>query len=61
MDRAHNFCAGPATLPLPVLEKVQQELTNYREKGASILEMSHRSKEYTEINRQAVTPPEKSA
>ena len=55
MDRAHNFCAGPATLPLPVLEKVQAELTNYRGKGASILEMSHRSKEYTEINRQAVS------
>ena len=55
MDRAHNFCAGPATLPLPVLEKVQGELTNYRDKGASILEMSHRSKEYTEINNQAVT------
>lgn len=54
MDRAHNFCAGPATLPLPVLEKVQSELTNYRGKGASILEMSHRSKEYTEINNQAV-------
>lgn len=53
MDRAHNFCAGPATLPLPVLEKVQNELTNYRGKGASILEMSHRSKEYTEIDRQA--------
>ena len=55
MDRAHNFCAGPAALPLPVLEKVQAELTNYRGKGASILEMSHRSKEYTEINRQAVS------
>ena len=55
MDRAHNFCAGPATLPLPVLEKVRAEFTNYRGKGASILEMSHRSKEYTEINHQAVT------
>jgi phosphoserine aminotransferase len=55
MDRAHNFCAGPATLPLPVLEKVQSELTNYRSRGASILEMSHRSKEYTEINNQAVS------
>lgn len=55
MDRAHNFCAGPATLPLPVLEKVQKELTNYRGKGASILEMSHRSSEYAEINNQAVT------
>lgn len=55
MDRAHNFCAGPATLPLPVLEKVREELTNYRGKGASILEMSHRSKEYTEIHNQAVS------
>lgn len=55
MDRAHNFCAGPATLPLPVLEKVREELSNYRGKGASILEMSHRSKEYTEINNQAVS------
>ena len=55
MERAHNFCAGPATLPLPVLEKVQGELSNYRGKGASILEMSHRSKEYTEINNQAVS------
>jgi len=55
MDRAHNFCAGPATLPLPVLEKVRGELSDYRGKGASILEMSHRSKEYTEINNQAVS------
>ena len=54
MDRAHNFCAGPATLPLPVLVKVQKELVNYKGRGASILEMSHRSKEYTEINEQAV-------
>lgn len=53
MKRAHNFCAGPATLPLPVMERVQQELTNYRDKGASILEMSHRSPEYSEINQQA--------
>lgn len=55
MARVHNFCAGPATLPLSVLQKVQNEFTDYREKGASILEMSHRSPEYTEINRQATT------
>lgn len=53
MKRVHNFSAGPATLPLSVLEKAQQELVNYREKGASIIEMSHRSPEYTEINEQA--------
>ena len=51
--RAHNFSAGPATLPLSVLEKAKSELTDYREKGASILEMSHRSPEYTEIDQQA--------
>lgn len=55
MKRVHNFSAGPATLPLSVLEKAQKELTNYKEKGASIMEMSHRSPEYQEINQQAVT------
>jgi phosphoserine aminotransferase len=54
MKRAHNFCAGPATLPLDVLQKVQDELIDYRGKGASILEMSHRSPEYTAIHEQAV-------
>ncbi len=53
MNRVHNFSAGPATLPLEVLEKAQLELTNYKGKGASIMEMSHRSPEYTEINNQA--------
>ncbi len=53
MKRVHNFSAGPAVLPLEVLEKVQAELVNYRDKGASIIEMSHRGAEYTEINQQA--------
>lgn len=53
MKRVHNFSAGPATLPVSVLEKAQSELTNYRDKGASIMEMSHRSPEYDEINNQA--------
>lgn len=55
MKRVHNFSAGPATLPLSVLEKAQQELVNYRGKGSSLIEMSHRSPEYTEINEQAAT------
>ena len=54
MKRVHNFSAGPATLPLSVLEKAQKELTNYNNKGASIIEMSHRSAEYKKINEQAV-------
>jgi phosphoserine aminotransferase len=41
--RAHNFNAGPAALPLPVLEQAQAELLDYRGSGMSILEMSHRS------------------
>lgn len=54
MKRVHNFSAGPATLPLSVLEKAQKELINYNNKGASIMEMSHRSAEYKKINEQAV-------
>lgn len=53
MKRIHNFSAGPATLPLEVLEKAQSELTDYRGKGQSIMEMSHRSAEYSEIDKQA--------
>jgi phosphoserine aminotransferase len=53
MKRVHNFSAGPATLPLEVLEKAEKELVNYRGKGSSLIEMSHRSPEYTEINEQA--------
>ncbi len=53
MKRVHNFSAGPATLPLEVLEKAQSELVNYDGKGRSLMEMSHRSATYTEIDQQA--------
>lgn len=53
MNRVHNFSAGPATLPLEVLEKAQSELTEYKNLGRSLMEMSHRSAEYTEIDQQA--------
>jgi len=55
MNRVHNFSAGPAALPTEVLEKVQSELLDYRGKGRSIIEMSHRSPEYAEISDQAAT------
>lgn len=55
MKRVHNFSAGPATLPTTVLEKAQEELVNYKNKGASLIEMSHRSPEYTEVNEQATS------
>ena len=51
--RVHNFSAGPAALPLEVLQKAQEELVDYRGAGASIVEMSHRGPEYTEIDQQA--------
>ena len=54
MHRVHNFSAGPATLPIEALQKAQSELIDYHGKGASIMEMSHRGAEYTEINNQAV-------
>jgi phosphoserine aminotransferase len=42
-ERVHNFAAGPAVLPLPVLEQAQRELVALPETGMSVLEMSHRS------------------
>lgn len=53
MNRIHNFSAGPAVLPLEVLQQAQEELLNYHAKGSSIMEMSHRGAEYTEIDKQA--------
>ncbi len=49
----HNFNAGPAALPAPVLERVKEELLDYRGRGMSLMEMSHRSKEYEEVNADA--------
>ncbi|MFO7896413.1 MAG: 3-phosphoserine/phosphohydroxythreonine transaminase [Candidatus Cloacimonadales bacterium] len=47
--RVHNFSAGPAVLPEEVLKDVQENLFDYKGKGLSVLEMSHRSPEYSEI------------
>ncbi len=52
-NRAHNFSAGPAVLPLEVLQKAQSELVDYQGSGSSIIEMSHRGPEYTEVDRKA--------
>lgn len=43
-DRIYNFSAGPATMPVEVLEEIRDELLNYRGSGMSVMEMSHRSK-----------------
>jgi phosphoserine aminotransferase len=51
--RAHNFNAGPAALPLPVLERIREELLDYRGTGMSVMELSHRSAEFEAINNAA--------
>lgn len=42
MTRVFNFCAGPAALPVPVLEKAQAEMLDWQGQGCSVMEMSHR-------------------
>lgn len=55
MSRVYNFNPGPSALPLPVLQTVQRELLDYRGTGISVMEMSHRSSQFEQINGQAET------
>ena len=48
-NRVYNFSAGPSMLPVEVLENVQKDLLNYQGSGQSVMEMSHRSKEFQKI------------
>lgn len=50
MKRAFNFNAGPASLPETVLAKAEKEMMNFQGSGMAVMELSHRSKEYEEIN-----------
>lgn len=52
-NRIWNFNPGPATLPLPVLEKIKGDLPDYRNTGMAVMELSHRSKDYSEIHADA--------
>ena len=54
MSRSYNFSAGPAALPLEVLQKAQEELVEWNGAGMSVMEMSHRGKEYTSIHENAL-------
>ena len=47
--RKFNFCAGPAALPEPVLQQAQEELLDWQGLGCSVMEVSHRSPEFTEV------------
>ena len=51
--RVYNFYAGPATLPLPVLKRAQKELLDFEGTGMSLMEISHRSKEYDKMHKEA--------
>jgi len=53
-DRIYNFNAGPAALPLPVLEEIQESFLNFADSGMSVTEISHRSKWFDEVINDAV-------
>jgi len=55
MSRVYNFSAGPAMLPQAVLEKAQQEILDWQGSGMSIMEMSHRGKEFMSVAEKAET------
>ncbi len=52
--RVINFYAGPAGLPLPALERAQEELLDFAGTGMSVMEVSHRSKEYEAVHNEAI-------
>jgi len=47
--RVYNFSAGPCCLPLEILKKAQEDMLNFAGTGMSIMEMSHRNKEYAKV------------
>lgn len=53
--RAYNFNAGPAALPLEVLERAQAEFVDYQGTGMSIMEMSHRGAVYEKVHNEAAS------
>ncbi len=54
MNRAHNFTAGPCTLPQNVLAELADELADFEGQGMSLIEMSHRDPVYDRIHREAM-------
>ena len=53
MSRVYNFSAGPAVLPEEVLQEAADEMLDYKGSGMSVMEMSHRSKVYDNIIKEA--------
>lgn len=54
MTRAHNFCAGPCTLPESVVAELGEQMLEYGDSGMSVIEMSHRSPEYEAIHHETL-------
>ncbi|MCM3712639.1 3-phosphoserine/phosphohydroxythreonine transaminase [Halalkalibacter oceani] len=54
MQDVFNFNAGPSALPKSVLEKAQAELTNFNGTGMSVMELSHRSKDFEAVHEEAI-------
>lgn len=50
----YNFCAGPAMLPAPVMQQAQAEYLNWNNTGCSVMELSHRSKEFIAVYESAI-------
>jgi phosphoserine aminotransferase len=55
MGKVYNFCAGPAVLPEEVLREAQTEFLDYHGTGMSIMESSHREKEYDALHEEALS------
>ena len=49
MSRAHNFSAGPAALPLEVLNVIREDIPDWQGSGMSVMEVSHRGKDFIEL------------
>lgn len=54
MSRVYNFSAGPAVLPVEVLEQARDEMLDFQGSGMSLIESSHRGKEYSAVHEEAV-------
>ncbi len=55
MKKKHNFSAGPAAIPRPVLQRAQEQLVDYQGYGLSLLELSHRGKTYYEVHDRCIS------
>ncbi|OGV74503.1 MAG: phosphoserine transaminase [Lentisphaerae bacterium RIFOXYA12_FULL_60_10] len=54
MSRVYNFCAGPAVLPVEVLEQARDQMLDFQGTGMSIMESSHRGKAYEAMHNEAI-------